>query len=37
MKKQGRDGMSQRALVLWYAVIEAMVLIPLVLYLACRK
>ena len=30
-------GMSQKAMVWTFAVIEALVLIPLVFYIACRK
>ncbi len=32
-----QKGMSEKAMVWAYVVIEALVLIPLVIYLACRK
>ena len=30
-------GMTTRAMVLWFAAIEAVVLIPLVVYVACHR
>lgn len=30
-------GMSEKAMVLTFAIIEALVLIPLIVYIACRK
>lgn len=32
-----QKGMSEKAMVWTYVVIEALVLIPLVIYLSCRK
>jgi hypothetical protein len=32
-----REGLSQRAMVLWAAAIEAAVLIPVVVYVGCFK
>lgn len=37
MRDHKPKAMSQRAMVLWFAFLEALVLIPLVIYLAIYK
>ena len=32
-----RGGPSQRAVILWFAIVEAAILLPLLFYLGCQK